>query len=109
MRRDVFHAIADPTRRQILSLIAMQSLTVNGVAEKFRISRPAISKHVKILKECGLVAIKKKGRERYCEPKLEKLKEVSSWVEKYRIFWTQKLDRLEKYLEETKKDELRTK
>ena len=102
MRRDVFHAIADPTRRQILGLISAQQLTLNGVAEKFKISRPAISKHVKILKECGLITIKKKGRERFCEPKLEKLKEVSSWVEKYRIFWTEKLDRLEKYLEETK-------
>ncbi|HJY64136.1 MAG TPA: metalloregulator ArsR/SmtB family transcription factor [Ignavibacteria bacterium] len=102
MRRDVFHAIADPTRRQILGLISAQQLTLNGVAEKFKISRPAISKHVKILKECGLITIKKKGRERFCEPKLEKLKEVSIWVEKYRIFWTEKLDRLEKYLEETK-------
>src|SRR3990170_799878 len=102
MRRDVFHAIADPTRRQILGLISAQQLTLNGVAEKFKISRPAISKHVKILKECGLITIKKKGRERLCEPKLEKLKEVSIWVDKYRIFWTEKLDRLEKYLEETK-------
>ena len=102
MKRDVFHAIADPTRRQILGFIAIQSLTVNGVAEKFKISRPAVSKHVKILKECGLINIRKEGRERYCEPKLDKLKEVSSWVEKYRIFWTEKLDRLEKFLEETK-------
>ena len=102
MRRDVFHAIADPTRRQILGLIAAQSLTLNGVAEKFKISRPAVSKHVKILRECGLVKIRKEGRERYCEPKFDKLKEVSSWVEKYRIFWTEKLDRLEKFLEENR-------
>lgn len=108
MRRDVFHAIADPTRRQILGLIAGQSLTLNGVAEKFKISRPAVSKHVRILKECGLINIRKDGRERYCEPKLEKLKEVSSWVEKYRIFWTEKLDRLEKFLEDTD-DSLRMK
>lgn len=102
MRRDVFHAIADPTRRQILGIITAEQLTLNGVAEKFRISRPAVSKHVKVLKECGLVKIRKEGRERYCEPRLEKLKEVSNWVEKYRIFWTQKLDALEKFLEETK-------
>jgi DNA-binding transcriptional ArsR family regulator len=74
MRRDVFHAIADPTRRQILGIIASEQLTLNGVAEKFRISRPAVSKHVKILKECGLVKIRKEGRERYCEPRLEKLR-----------------------------------
>ncbi len=102
MRRDVFHAIADPTRRQILGIITAEQLTLNGVAEKFRISRPAVSKHVRVLKECGLVKIRKEGRERYCEPRLEKLKEVSNWVEKYRIFWTQKLDALEKFLEETK-------
>jgi DNA-binding transcriptional ArsR family regulator len=102
MRRDVFHAIADPTRRQILSYIASESLTLNGVAEKFKISRPAVSKHVKILRECGLIRIRQEGRERYCEPKLEKLKEVSAWVEKYRKFWTEKLDMLGKFLEETK-------
>jgi DNA-binding transcriptional ArsR family regulator len=108
MRRDVFHAIADPTRRQILGLIAAEQLTLNGVAEKFKISRPAVSKHVKILRECGLVNIRKDGREHYCVPKLDKLKEVSSWVEKYKAFWNEKLDRLEKYLEETD-DSLRTK
>src|SRR4030095_9654207 len=102
MRRDVFQAIADPTRREILGLIAYQSLTLNGVAEKFNISRPAVSKHVKILKQCGLINIKKKGRERYCEARFAKLEEVSSWVEKYRKFWIEKLDRLEKFLEESK-------
>ena len=100
MRRDVFHAIADPTRRQILGLVSAESLTLNGVAEKFKISRPAVSKHVKILRECGLIKIRQEGRERYCVPKLEKLKEVSAWVEKYRKFWTEKLDMLEKFLEE---------
>ncbi|WP_333667420.1 ArsR/SmtB family transcription factor, partial [Flavobacterium sp.] len=73
MRRDVFQAIADPTRRAILSLLAAQTLTLNAVAENFHISRPAISKHIKILNECGLIEIKDKGRERYCEAKLEKL------------------------------------
>ncbi|MEO7983465.1 MAG: metalloregulator ArsR/SmtB family transcription factor, partial [Bacteroidota bacterium] len=67
MRRDVFQAIADPTRRQIINMISMQSLNLNAVAENFDISRPAISKHIKILTECGLIVIKQKGRERYCE------------------------------------------
>ncbi len=98
MRRDVFQAIADPTRRQIIGLLAQQPLNVNTVAEQFDISRPAISKHMKILAECGLVVIKQKGRERYCEAKLKRLNEVSGWVEQYRIFWEGKLDALENYL-----------
>jgi DNA-binding transcriptional ArsR family regulator len=84
MRRDVFQAIADPNRRAILDLLAAQPLTLNGVAEHFEISRPAISKHIKILAECGLVVIRKRGRERYCEVQLDKLNEVSTWVEQYR-------------------------
>lgn len=100
MRRDVFQAIADPTRRAIISLIALQSLSLNAVAEKFDISRPAISKHIKILTECGLIEIKQQGRERLCEARLDKLNEVSDWVEQYRKFWTEKLDALEIYLNE---------
>lgn len=98
MRRDVFQAIADPTRREIINIIASKSLNLNSVAEKFDISRPAISKHIKILTECGLIVIKRQGRERYCEAKLQKLGEVSDWVEQYRKFWTAKLDALEDYL-----------
>ena len=104
MRRDVFQAIADPNRRAILSLLATQRLTLNGVAEKFRISRPAISRHIKILKECGLVVVHQQGRERYCEAKLEKLKEVSDWVETSRQLWEGRLDRLDEYLKEIQKD-----
>ncbi|MFT3681550.1 MAG: metalloregulator ArsR/SmtB family transcription factor [Ferruginibacter sp.] len=100
MRRDVFQAIADPTRRKIISMVAQQPLNLNAVAENFDVSRPAISKHIKILTECGLIEIKQQGRERYCEAKLKKLNEVSVWVEQYRQFWEQKLDALEKYLEE---------
>ena len=100
MRRDVFQAIADPNRRAILSLLATQRLTLNGVAEKFRISRPAISRHIKILKECGLVAIHQQGRERYCEAKLDRLQEVSDWVETSRQLWEGRLDRLDEYLKE---------
>lgn len=100
MRRDVFQAIADPTRREIISLVARQSLNLNSVAENFDVSRPAISKHIKILTECGLIVIKKQGRERYCEAKLDKLGEVSDWIEEYRKFWESKLDSLENYLQE---------
>jgi len=98
MRRDVFQAIADPTRRAIINMIANQPMNLNAVAEQFDISRPAISKQIKILTQCGLVNIKQQGRERYCEAKLQKLNEVSEWVEQYRIFWNEKLDALENFL-----------
>ena len=98
MRRDVFQAIADPTRREIINMLATKSHHLNSVAENFNVSRPAISKHVKILQECGLVIIKQQGRHRYCELQLEKLHEVSDWVEHYRKMWTEKLDSLENYL-----------
>ena len=98
MRRDVFQAIADPTRREIINLISRQVLNVNSVADNFDMSRPAISKHMKILTECGLVIIKQQGRERFCEAKLQKLTEVSQWVEQYRSFWTKQLDALELFL-----------
>lgn len=98
MRRDVFQAIADPNRRAILSLLANQNLTLNGVAKHFEISRPAISRHIKILTECGLIVIHRQGRERYCEARLEKLSEVSDWVHQYQQIWEQRFDRLDEYL-----------
>jgi DNA-binding transcriptional ArsR family regulator len=100
MRRDVFQAIADPTRRQIIHMVANGSLNINSVTEHFDVSRTAIYKHIKILTECGLVVLKKQGRERYCEANLEKLNEVSGWVEQYRKFWTTKLNSLDNYLQE---------
>ena len=100
MRRDVFQAIADPTRRAIINMIANQPMNLNAVAEQFDVSRPAISKHIKILTQCGLITINQQGRERYCEAKLQKLNEVSEWVEQYRIFWNKKLDALENFLEQ---------
>lgn len=106
MRRDVFQAIADPTRREIINLIAHKSLNLNSVAENFDVSRPAISKHIKILMECGLLVINQQGRERYCEAKLEKLNEVSDWVEQYKKFWNAKLDSLENYLNELQSKDL---
>ena len=99
-RRDVFQAIADPTRREIINLLAHQSLNLNALAENFRVSRPAISQQIKILVQCGLVEVSKQGRERFCEARLEKLDEVSQWVEKYRVFWNTKLDALGKYLDD---------
>jgi DNA-binding transcriptional ArsR family regulator len=103
LRRDVFQAIADPTRRDIIDLLSQQSLNLNAVAEHFDISRPAISKHIKILTECGLITIKLEGRERHCRADLRKLKEVSDWTEQYRIFWTKKLDALDAYLAKDQK------
>lgn len=103
MRRDVFQAIADPTRREIVNLLAHRSMNLNAVAENFDISRPAISKHIKILTECGLIVIRQEGRDRYCEARLKKLNEVAEWVEQYRSFWNKKLDSLESYLEEIQK------
>ena len=98
MRRDVFQAIADPTRREIIHMLAQQSLNLNAVADRFDISRPAISKHIKILTECGLVTIHQQGRERICEARLDSLDQVSDWVQQYRQFWEAKLDSLEVYL-----------
>jgi DNA-binding transcriptional ArsR family regulator len=100
MRRDVFQAIADPTRREILGMIAHRSLNINSVSENFDVSRAAIYKHMKILAECGLLEIKQQGRERFCEGRLEKLNEVSDWVEQYRQFWEARFDSLDNYLRE---------
>jgi len=79
-------------------MIANQPLNLNAVAEQFDVSRPAISKHIKILTQCGLITIKQQGRERFCEAKLQQLNEVSDWIEQYRAFWTKKLDALENFL-----------
>ena len=99
MRRDVFQAIADPTRREIIDLLAGKQLNLNTVADNFSISRPAISKQIKILTECGLVTITRQGREHYCTTNFKKMAEVADWIEKYRVFWTQKLDALENFLD----------
>ena len=103
-RRDVFQAIADPNRRAILGLLAKQRLTLNGVADNFRISRPAVSRHIKILKECGLVVVIPQGRERYCEVRFDRLNEVSDWIEQYRQLWEARFDRLDELLETMKKE-----
>ncbi len=97
-RRDVFQAIADPTRRQIINLIAYKSMNLNAIADNFDVSRPAISQHIKILTECGMVVIRQEGRERFCEARLEALREVSNWVDQYHSYWNEKLNSLDKYI-----------
>ncbi|WP_215232231.1 ArsR/SmtB family transcription factor [Dyadobacter linearis] len=97
-RRDVFQAIADPTRRQIINLIVQKPMNLNAIADNFQISRPAISQHIKILTECGMVVVRQEGRERFCEAKLESLSEVATWVDQYKQFWNEKLDSLDSYL-----------
>mgnify|MGYP000424300377 CR=1 FL=1 len=102
MRRDVFQAIADPVRREIIELLAKEPLSVNDVAGKFDISRPAISKHLKILNECDIIAIDKKGRERFCKIQPQKLIPAFLWIEQHKVLWEEKLDSFEHYLMELK-------
>jgi DNA-binding transcriptional ArsR family regulator len=102
-RRDVFQAIADPTRREIIALVAQKPLRLNAIAENFSISRPAVSQHIKILSECGLVIVRQQGRERYCEASLDSLREVSAWLEQYKVFWNSKLDALDVFLKQENK------
>jgi DNA-binding transcriptional ArsR family regulator len=105
MRRDVFQAIADPNRRAIINVIASERLTLNGVADRFDISRPAISKHIKILTECGLIIMQQQGRERYCQANFSALHEVADWVSQYKAFWNEKLDALGAFLASEKETE----
>ena len=101
-RRDVFQAIADPTRREIINLIAHKSINLNTLADNFTISRPAISQQIKILYECGLIDIRKQGRERYIEARLQPLAEVHDWLENFRKQWAVKFDKLDSLLDELK-------
>lgn len=97
-RRDVFQAIADPTRRQIIELLSGKSLNVNELSEHFDVSRQAVSLHVKILEECGLIVVHRRGRERYCEARLEELEPVTNWIGHCRQFWSQQFRSLDEYL-----------
>ena len=103
MKQDIFQAIADPTRRAIIGMIAKEPVNVNTIAEQFDVSRQAISLHLKILAECGLLSMKQQGRERICEAKLEKLNEVNEWISQYKQFWNTKLDALDKFLKNNEK------
>ena len=109
MRRDVFQAIADPTRRNIINLIAFNTLNLNAIADNFEMSRPAISQHIKILEECGLINITQQGRERFCEVQPKKLAEVADWLEPFREIWEDLFNRLDKVLTQMKKNESSTK
>ncbi|HXC04128.1 MAG TPA: metalloregulator ArsR/SmtB family transcription factor [Bacteroidia bacterium] len=102
MRRDVFQAIADPTRRAILSFIALQAMTPNALAEHFDSSRQAVSKHIKILTECKLIKQKQSGREIYYHLNLKKMKEVADWLEPFRQMWEERFDQLDKVLDQLK-------
>jgi DNA-binding transcriptional ArsR family regulator len=103
-RRDVYQAIADPTRRAIINMIATEPHNVNAIAEKFDVTRQAISLHVQILIDCGLIVVKQHGRDRLCEAQLNQLSEVSLWVDQYRQHFEKKLDALENYIENLKKE-----
>lgn len=103
-RRDVFQAISDPTRRRIINLVAGNPQNLNSIAENFDVTRQAISLHIKILTECGLIVIKQQGRERFCEVKLDQLTEVATWVDQYRQYWDKKFDVLDKYLNKLQKE-----
>lgn len=103
MKRDVFQAIADPTRRAIIALIALQAMTPNALAEHFSTSRQAVSKHLKILTECELVTQEQMGREIYYSLEIEKMKEIDEWLEQYRKIWESRFEQLDEMLATIKK------
>jgi DNA-binding transcriptional ArsR family regulator len=105
MRRDVFQAIADPTRRAIIALLALQAMTPNAIAERFDSSRQAISKHIKILTECQLLQQEQTGREIYYHFNAQKMKEVDTWVEQFRASWETRFDQLDNILKNQKTKE----
>jgi DNA-binding transcriptional ArsR family regulator len=103
-RRDVYQAIADPTRRAIIHLIASEPMDIKSLTARFDMSQQAVSLHVKVLSDCGLVRMEQRGRNRFCRPQLDKLEEVSEWVVQYRQFWESRLNNLEVYLAKLKKE-----
>ena len=102
-RRDIFQAIADPTRRAIITLIALQAMTPNAIAEHFDTSRQAVSKHLQILTECELVTQSQKGREIYYQLEVNKMKEIDKWLEQFRKIWETRFNQLDNLLETIKK------
>ena len=103
MRRDVFQAIADPTRRAIIALLALQAMTPNALAEHFETTRQAVSKHLRILTECELVKQEHQGREIYYQLQIEKMKEIDKWLEQYRKIWETRFTQLDDVLATIKK------
>lgn len=102
-RRDVFQAIADPTRRMIINKLAQGPLNITQIGEDFGMSKQAIAKHIKILNECGIISMSQKGREQICEAQLGSLNEVTNWVTESRKLWNQRFEKLDKFLKETEK------
>ena len=105
MKRDIFQAIADPTRRAILVLIASQAMTPNALAGEFDMTRQAVSKHIRVLNECQLVEQEKIGREIYYHLKVDKMKEIDLWLEQFRALWKTRFDQLDDVLDAMKKAE----
>ncbi len=103
MRRDVFQAIADPTRRAIMVLIALQAMTPNSIAEHFEMTRQSVSKHLQILTECELLTKEQQGREIYYQLDIDKVKEVDKWIEQFRKIWENRFDQLDNLLSTLKK------
>ncbi|WP_225000395.1 helix-turn-helix transcriptional regulator [Cesiribacter sp. SM1] len=98
MRRDIFKAIADPTRRAIIALIAVQAMTPNAIAEHFDTTRQAVSKHLRILQECELIKAEHQGREIYYQLEIDKMKEVDKWLEQFRKIWETRFSQLDEVL-----------
>jgi DNA-binding transcriptional ArsR family regulator len=103
MRRDIFQAIADPTRRAIIALIALQAMTPNSIADNFNTTRQAVSKHLRILTECELLKQEQKGREIYYSLQIEKMKEIDKWLEQFRKIWDTRFNQLDDLLVTIKK------
>jgi DNA-binding transcriptional ArsR family regulator len=102
-RRDIFQAIADPTRRAIMTLIALQAMTPNAIADNFNTTRQSVSKHLRILTECDLVKQEQKGREIYYSLEVEKMKEIDKWLNQFRKIWEMQFNQLDKVLSTLKK------
>ena len=105
MRRDIFQAVADPTRRAIIALIALQAMTPNAIAENFNTTRQAVSKHLRILTECELVKQDQQGREIYYSLELEKMKEIDGWIDQFRKIWETRFNQLDQVLTTIKQQE----
>ena len=104
MRRDIFQAIADPTRRAIIALIALQAMTPNAIAVNFNMTRQAVSKHLRILTECELVKQDQQGREIHYSLEINKMKEIDNWLEQYRTIWEDRFNQLDNLLATIKKN-----
>jgi len=106
LRRDPFQAIADPTRRAILVLLAVQTMTAGAIADNFDVARPTISKHMQVLSECDLISANQKGREIYYEIKVDKMKDIDNWLAQFRKIWEDRYNQLDQLISTIKKNEI---